>query len=139
MKMKTKLKSVAFLLFLALSISCSSPLDEACIGCQDDTIGVSKNLVQFSAESNSITITTKGNSWWFTDIELNGNRIDYNQVNIASHQFKIEEPEFIIERKSANELFIQMNKNNSKIERKLSIDLMHMNFGTRITVIQLPE
>lgn len=137
--MKTKLKSVTFLLFLTLSISCSNPLDEACIGCQDDTIGLSKNLVQFSAENNSTTITTQGSGWWLSEIEFNGSKIDISGINRFSNQFKIDESEFTFERKSANEIFIQMTKNNSKQERKLWILLVHMNYGGHLSVIQSTE
>ncbi|WP_347175198.1 hypothetical protein [Polaribacter uvawellassae] len=134
--MKTIFQSIALLLFLTLSFSCSNNIEEDCNGCQTDTIGLSKENVQFSAESNSITLTTQGSGWWLSEIEFNGNTIDISGLHRIAYQLKIEEPEFTFERKNANEIFIQMTKNITGKERKLHVLLTHMNRGAHIGVFQ---
>ena len=138
MKMKTKFNSIALLLFLTLSFSCSET-ELGCYGCQDDTIGLSKGIIQFSAENNSTTITTQGKSWWLSEITLDGKRIDISGLQRTSHQLKIEKPEFTFERKNENEIFIQMSKNTSKKERKLIVSLQHLNYFGNIYITQTAD
>jgi hypothetical protein len=138
LKIKKAMKTISkitLLLFISLSISCSKT-DYDCLGCQDDTIGLSKTLVQFSAENNSATITTKGGEWWLSEISFDGNKIDVSGLQREAYPLKIEEQDFTFERKNANEIFIQMTKNTSGKERKIWILLTHLNRGSHLNIKQ---
>jgi hypothetical protein len=132
--MKTTLK-ITLLLFLSISFSCND-IDLDCLGCQNDTIGLSKKVIQFSSESNSTTITTKGGDWWLSEINLDGKNVDLSHIQKNANQFKVETSDFIFERKNAKEIFIHMNQNLSGKEKKLGVLLTHLNYGAHLNVIQ---
>ena len=136
MKMKTKFNSIAFLLFLTLSFSCSSNL-EGEYNCCNNNIILPQENIQFSSENNSVTITTKGKDWWLNSINLDGKRLDISHIDFTAKQYKITEPEFTFERKNSNDIIIVMNENNSKKERKLNILLQYHNILGYININQL--
>lgn len=136
MKHSNYIKSTLLLITLIITFSCSN---EPCLGCQEDTIGLSKKEVQFSSETNSIVITTKGDNWWLSEINFNGNELNLSTTDTSLKQYKIEEPEFSFERKSTNEIIIQMNENNSKEERKLRFILTHLNYNAHLNFNQSAE
>lgn len=134
--MKTKLKSVAFLLFLALSISCSNNIEDE-YNCCNNNILLPKENIQFSSESNSVTINTKGKDWILNSINLNGRRLDISNIDFTTKQYKIIKSDFTFERKNANEIFIVMHKNTSGKERELKILLQYFGIHGYININQL--
>ena len=64
-------------------------------------------------------MTTHGEIWWLSDFFFDGNKIDISGLQRETYPLKIEEQYFTFERKSANEIFIQMTKNTSGKERKV--------------------
>ena len=134
--MKTKLKSVVLLLLLTLSFSCSNNI-EGEYNCCNNNIILPKESIQFSSESNSVTINTKGKDWLLNSINLNGKRLDISNIDFTAKQYKITESEFTLERKNANEIFIVMNKNASGKERELKVLLQYFGILGYININQL--
>ncbi|MRX63468.1 hypothetical protein [Maribacter luteus] len=135
MKTRTKLKIIGFLLVLTSSISCSE--SDQPIGKWDDNIKLSQKEVQLCVDNDSIVIITEGSWWWIDGIYLNGSSsFDRNEIDTTAENFIIDEIEYRIERKNATEIYIEMAKNETGIERKLMIALQAGNYFDSITVSQ---
>lgn len=130
-------KATFLLLVLAVFFSCSEPEKE---GDWDDNIGLSQKEVQFSGSENSIVITTKGEGWWIYDVSLNGNS-NFEPTENSDGQFFIDEDEdeFMVERRSAKELHIEMSANTTGSERILIIGLQNGNYFDGIAITQSAE
>ena len=71
----------------------------------DDNIKISTKEVNFSAESNSVIIITEWTWWWISGIGLDDDwDYDISGIDTSEDNFLIEESEFTIERKNANEI-----------------------------------
>lgn len=123
-----------FLILTALLFSCSDEKE----GDWDDNIELSQKQVEFTASENSIIITTKGEGWWINDVSLNG-RTDFEQTENKNGDFLMDENEFMIERISSKELYIEMSPNTTDSERKLMIGLQSGNYFDGITITQSLE
>ena len=135
MKTRTKLKIIGFLLVLTSTISCSE--SDQPIGKWDDNIKLSQKEVQLSVDNDSMVITTEGSWWWIDGIYLNGSSsFDRNEIDTTAENFVIDETVYRIERKNATEIYIEMTKNETGIERKLMIALQAGNYFDSITVSQ---
>lgn len=132
--MKQKLIfGIASILFLSL-LSCESDEPD---GKWDDNIKLSTKEVNFSAESNSVIITTEGTWWWISGIGLDDDwNYDISGIDTTEDNFLIEESEFTIERKNANEIHVSMTENQSTTERTLTIGLQAGNYFDGIKIIQ---
>ena len=132
--MKGKLiLQIISILFLSL-LSCESNNPD---GKWEDNIKLSTKKVSFSAQSDSVIITTEGTSWWINGIGLNDDwSYDISGIDTIRDNFLIEEPEFTIERKNAKEIHISMTENQSVIERTLTIGLQAGNYSDGIKIIQ---
>ena len=133
MEKSNYLRKTLLLFSFIIMFSCT---ENPCLGCQEDTIGLSKNEVNFSSDKNSITLTTEGKDWWLSEINYKGNELDFKPTDTSLKQYKIENPEFTFERINATEIFIQMNKNSSKKERNLRFTLSHLNYVTLLNFKQ---
>ena len=132
MKGKLTLQFIS-ILFLSL-LSCESNNPD---GKWEDNIKLSTKEVSFSAQSDSVIITTEGTSWWINGIGLNDDwSYDISGIDTIQDNFLIEEPEFTIERKNAKEIHISMTENQSAIERTLTIGLQAGNYFDGIKIIQ---
>ncbi|WP_066224658.1 hypothetical protein [Formosa haliotis] len=135
MKKLQLIKSLSIFLFLITFFSCSEK--DRPDGDWDDNIKLSQKKVPFSADRDSIVITTKGEWWWINEVMLNGNaELDRQDVNTADKQFILESSEFMIERKNATELQITMTANPTDTERVLFIGLQAGNYFDSIILTQ---
>ncbi|WP_373057665.1 hypothetical protein [Zunongwangia sp. H14] len=128
------MKNSNFILFLvttAVLFSCS-PKKE---GDWDDNIELSRKEIQFSASENSVILNTGKEGWWITQVSLNGNS-DYEQTENSDGEFFINEDEFLVERRSAKELYIEMSQNTTASERILIIGLQSGNYFDAVTITQ---
>jgi len=126
------MKKVKFIfLILTVLFSCSDEKD----GDWDDNIELSQKQVEFTAAENSVVITTKGEGWWIIDVSLDG-RTDFEQTENSSGDFLMDENEFLIERRSPKELYIEMSANTTDSERKLLIGLQNGNYFDGVTITQ---
>ena len=135
MEMKTTVKLIGLLLFITLITSCTNSKED-CLGCQNDTINLSKKLIEFDAEQNATTISTKGTNWILVEISYNNNIIDLSGINTTATSFKVENDAFIFERKKSNEIYIEMSANYTGKEKKLIAILQDKNYFGQIAVLQ---
>ncbi len=114
-----------FLVLLSVSCSKSEPIGE-----WDDIIKISEKEIEISSENNSILITTQGKWWWIYDINLNGNHIDFSNINTTRDNF-------IIERINKTEIHIDMYENTTGSIRVLNIGLEAGDYFDNIKITQL--
>jgi hypothetical protein len=132
--MKEKLIfGIISILFLSLS-SCKSDEPD---GKWDDNIKLSEKEINFTAESNSVVITTEGTWWWINGIGLDDDwSYDISGIDTTQENFLIEKTEFTIERRNANKIYISMTENQSDSERTLTISLQAGDYFDGIKIIQ---
>lgn len=119
---------------LILSVFLFSCSDSGEVGNWDDNIKLSQKEVQFTSAENSVVITTGQDGWWLLDVSLDGNT-DFEVTENPDGLFLLEENEFIVERRSPKEIYIEMSANTTSTERILQIGLQNGNYfdGIRIT------
>jgi hypothetical protein len=118
-------KSIIIVLSAFLIVACSKSKDEP-IGKWDDIIKLSTKNVEFSANADSVKITTKGDWWWINAIGM-GDKIYtlYNRedINLESNSYVIKEDCFVVAKIDKNTIFVKMSKNETGNERILKISL----------------
>ncbi|WP_291866249.1 hypothetical protein [Maribacter sp.] len=130
-----KLKLAGLLLIVVVLFSCSNK--EVPIGKWEDNIELSKKQVKFTAAEETITITTKGEGWWISDITLNNDLITgINEIDTTVSNFIIDKVEFKLERKNAKEIQISMTENQTNTKRILFIGLQSGNYFDGIFITQ---
>ncbi len=133
-----KLNIIAIILTLLLSTSCSD--SERPVGQWDDNIKLSQKEAEFTAENNSIVITTEGEWWWIDHIAINGEvQSTLDGVDTTESDFIIDEEEFRIERRSSTEIHIEMTQNQTGSERILVIGLQAGNYFDGIRIVQAAQ
>lgn len=131
-------KTVKFYLipvFVLILLHSCTDSDKA-LGEWDDIIKLSQEVVEVSAEKNTVLITTEGKWWWICEITLNDTLIDIGNVNTTQENFIIEHPEFSIERKNKTEIYIRMNENTTGSQRILLIFLQSGDYFAPLKIIQ---
>jgi hypothetical protein len=124
LKHKTMSKASLFILTVFILASCTK--EEKPIGIWDDIIQLSTKSAEFSANKDSVIITTGGDWWWINDISFEDSIYSYynrKDVNMQSESYSINEEYFRIERRNKNTLFIEIDKNDTGKERLMSITL----------------
>ncbi len=135
MKIFSKLKLIGIVIVLILNFSCSN--SDTPDGIWDDNIKLSQKEARFTAENDSIVITTEGEWWWIHNISLNGeSTYDLSGIDLSANNFIVDETEFKIERKNTTEIHIEMTKNQSGSERVLIIGLEAGDYFDRIIITQ---
>ena len=135
MKKTIKLNIIGiFILFLGVSCTKSEP-----DGIWDDNIKLSQKEVELSAENSSVLITTEGEWWWIDNINLDGNHINFSDINTTQNDFIIEKPEFKIERRNTTEIHIDMFENTTGSVRILKIGLQAGDYFDYIKTTQLSD
>lgn len=135
--MKKKLLMILFAMFSVLFVSCSSDeLKDHPAGPSGDEIKLSKKEASFTAEANTITITTEYKKWWVNGFSLDKVRIDKGTVNLLAENFIFKNDVFEVEKKNGNTLIISMSKNTTGAERILNIGLQSGNYFDNINITQ---
>ena len=130
--MKKQTQLVTLIAILLIIISCSKS-----DGNWDDNIQLSTKNVKFNSNSNSITITTKGDWWWVYGVSVNNINFDIPEtINTESENYIFEEDCFIIEKKDKNTLYIEVDENNSNAERKIVVYLEAGDYFDSVKVLQ---
>lgn len=121
-----------------LSTSCSD--SERPVGQWEDNIKLSQKEAEFTAENNSIVITTEGEWWWIDHIAINGEvQSTLDGVDTTESNFIIDEEEFRIERRNSTEIHIEMTQNRTGSERILVIGLQAGNYFDGIRIVQAAQ
>ena len=133
-----KLSKLIYLVTLTLIItSCADTKKEELIGSWDDNIKLSTKIVEFDARQNSITITTEGDSWWLSDVQVNDEVYFLPEdINRLSESYFFKKDCFIIEKKDNNTLYIEIDENLSNSERTIIIWVQAGNYFDHIIIKQ---
>jgi hypothetical protein len=135
--MKKKLLMILFGIFSVLFVACSSDeIKDPPIGRIEDDIKLSKKEASFTAEANTVTITTEYKGWWVNGFALDKVRIDKGTVNLSSENFIFKNDVFEVEKKNGNTLIITMSKNTTGADRILNIGLQSGNYFDNINITQ---
>lgn len=131
--MNKKLLITLFGVLSFLLISCDNNNIDGKWG---DNIKLSQKTATVTSESNSITITTQGDSWWLNGIAMNKIQVDLGNLDKLSKNFVFTNSEFKVERKDGKTVIITMNKNTTNAERLLSIGLQDGDYFDNINITQ---
>jgi hypothetical protein len=124
-------------MFSVLFVSCSSDeVKEQVAGTSDDQIKLSKKEATFSAEPNTITITTGESGWRVNGFALDKVKVDTGTVNLLAESFVFKNDDFEVEKKNKNTLAITMHKNTTAKDRLLTIGLQAGNYVEDISITQ---
>jgi hypothetical protein len=120
-------KSIILILSVFLMYSCNSNSKEKILtGKWNDIIKLSTRNVEFSANEDSLTITTKGDWWWINGVSIGDilyNTHNMPDINLESNSYVIKGDGFVVERRNKNTLFVKLSKNNTGEERLMKIML----------------
>ena len=125
---------LSVVIIITLFISFSSCTQKA--GDWDDNIMLSQKQFTIEANTESIEITTEGEGWWISDIQLDYEYFDFSSVNTTKSTFEIEEEAFCITRNSVKNLLVKMTENQGVNQRELRIGVQSGNYFDGIVVIQ---
>ncbi|QLC67287.1 hypothetical protein LPB248_13540 [Flavobacterium sp. LPB0248] len=135
--MKKKLLMILFGIFSVLFVACSNDeVKDLPTGPSGDMIKLSKKEASFTAEANTVIITTEYKTWWVNGFALDKVRIDKGAVNLYAENFIFKNDVFEVEKKNGNTLIITMTKNTTGAERFLYIVLQSGNYFESISVTQ---
>ena len=131
-------KVIILILSVFLISSCSDKFEP--VGKWDDIIKLSTKSVEFDANKNSITVKTEGDWWWISSVSVNGESFLLPQdVNIESNSYIFKQDCFIVEKKDKNTLYIEIEKNQSNAEKKITVVLEAGDYFDRVSVTQSAE
>ncbi len=130
-------KAVALIVSIFILTSCSDIVEPD--GKWDDIIKLSTKNVDFTAKTDSVLITTKGNWWWIDGIIFEDSTYSYYQqddINLESDSYLIKEKDFIVERQNKNTLFVKIYGNNTGNKRIMYISLEAGDYFDHVTINQ---
>ena len=131
--MKNSIKFL-FCLFLAINLSsCSDSKD----GDWDDNIHLSKDSATFSAQTDSITVTTGGDWWWVDAVSVGDeNFYNFQDVDLESDNYTVECDDVVVSRRDKNTLFIKAGENPSENKRLIVVGLEAGDYFDRVVIWQ---
>jgi hypothetical protein len=126
------MKKVSLFSLLILSIT----LILMSCGGWPDNIKLSTKSAEFSANGDSIIITTKG-GWWLTGITVDDNHFyNFDGIDILADSFTIKKDCFVFERRDRYTLFIKLEPNSLNTKRIVIIELESGDYFDRVTITQ---
>jgi len=128
-------KIAAFIIMFLVS----AMLLTSCIireGAWKDNIKLSDRSVEFSAQADSVIITTKGEWWWVCSISVDSNFFSGFTINPDSENYKIEQDCFVVERRDKHTLFIRLDENPVNAVRIVRVGLEAGDYFDTVTITQ---
>jgi uncharacterized lipoprotein YehR (DUF1307 family) len=126
------------LIFIVLAFSLTLILS-SCGGWRDN-IKLSTKTAKFSANGDSILITTKGNSWWLSDITVDNKRFyNYDGIDVHADSYIVKQDCFIFQRRDKHTLFIKLEPNPLNLKRTVIFELEAGDYFDRVTITQNPQ
>ena len=105
-----------------------------------DNIHLSMKKAEFSADGDSVLITTKGGGWWVSCISVNdSNYYDFKGVNVITDHYKITGNCFVVERRDKFTLFISLSANQEITKRIVKVNLEDGDYFDWVTITQKPK
>ena len=126
---------ICLITIVIIFYSCSDKKD--LMGKWHDNIKLSTKAVEFGANTDSVTITTKGDSWWVTDVTVNNERFNvFESINTGSEKYSIKKDCFVVERRDKNTLFIKADENPNNVKRIIKVELEAGDYFDGVTITQ---
>lgn len=110
------------------------------IGKWSDNIHLSIKNASLTAAKDSVTITTKGDSWWIDGITFQDSIFSYyhrEDIDIHAANFFIREACFTLERRNKKTLVVTLLENNTGIERNMHIAFQAGNYFDYVNIRQV--
>jgi hypothetical protein len=126
--------SIFILFVLSITLILSS-----CGGWRDN-IKLSIKTAEFSAKGDSILITTKGDSWWLSNITVDNKIFDkFDGIDVLADSYIVKQDCFIFQRRDGNTLFIKLEPNPLSLKRTVIFELEAGDYFDRVTITQNPN
>lgn len=125
-------------LFIGLIIVGTSCSDKNRLdGDWDDCIKLSTKEVNFSAMADSIVISTKGSSWWITDIAIDDDIYhDFEDIDVLSDKYEIKIDNIVVKRRDKKTFIVKVNENPFDSERVITVGLQAGDYFDNVTLTQ---
>jgi hypothetical protein len=102
-----------------------------------DNIKLSTKTAQFTANGDSILISTKGDSWWLTGITVDNIRFDnFDGINVHADSYLVKQDCFIFQRRNGNTIFIKLEPNSNSFKRTVIFELEDGDYFDKVTITQ---
>jgi len=126
--------SIFILLILLITLILSS------CGPWTDNIKLSTKSAEFSANGDSIIVTTKGSGWWLSEITVDGKKFyDFDGIDVFADSYTIKQDCFTFERRDRHTLFIKLDPNPLDLKRIVIVELESGDYFDRVTITQNPK
>ncbi len=138
--MKKIVLSLCFVSLISLFFSCSDKEDPD--GKWDDNIKLSTKSAEFSADADSITITTKGTGWWINYITVNSKTYYYDNedADLAGlYNYSFQGDGVVVERRDTTRLFIKADANSSSTEKVITVSLEAGDYFDDVKITQAAQ
>jgi hypothetical protein len=106
-------------------------------GSWPDNIKLSVKSAAFSPDGDSLTVTTKGGSWWLTNIKADNIYYDkFDGIDVLSDSYTIKQDYINFERRDRKTIFIRLDPNATMNVRTVIFELEDGDYFDRITITQ---
>jgi hypothetical protein len=130
------MKRVTIFSFVILSVL----LVLASCGRWSDNIKLSTKSAVFSADGDSLIVTTKGTTWWLSDITVdNSHFYDFRGIDIHAASYTVKQDCFIFERRDSHTLSIKLEANPLNVKRIVIVVLEAGDYFDRVKITQNPQ
>ena len=105
-----------------------------------DNIKLSTKSAEFSANGDSILITTKGDTWVLMDITIDGKRyFNFDGTDVHAENYTVKMDYLIFERRELHALFIKLEPNPLNLNRRVIFGLQAGDYHDDVTITQKPK
>lgn len=105
-----------------------------------DNIELSTKSAEFSANGDSILITTKGDTWVLMDVTVDGKMYyNFDGIDVHAERYIVKLDCFIFERREIHTIFIKLEPNPLNIKRIVKFDLSAGDYHGDVTITQNPK
>lgn len=126
------------ILFIILVLSVT--LIPVSCGRWSDNIKLSAKSAEFSAEGDSVIITTEGVHWWLSEIRVDSkNFYGFEGTDVHADCYTVKQDCFTFERRDRSTLFIKLDANPLSVKRIVIVELESGDYFDRVTITQNPK
>lgn len=105
-----------------------------------DNIHLSTKSAIFKSIGDSIIVTTKGDWWWLTDVNVDTKKYyNFDGVDVFADSYIVKKDCFLFERRDKNTIFIKIDPNLNGANRTVIFFLEAGDYFDRITITQNSE
>ena len=105
-----------------------------------DNIELSTKSAEFSANGDSILITTKGDTWVLIDVIVDGKMyFNFDGIDVHAERYTVKLDYFIFERRELHAIFIKLDPNPLNLKRIVKLELQAGDYHDHVTITQNPK